>query len=224
MSLNHDGSVVLLVGGGVILMFLLGGCYMPGSWEVIEQEAPWCGPHTEAVTKRRWLWPPPMVAAPERPETAWEVNGQIIKQASVARSISDHLSSIGFIERQETTQSRRGDVYERVAPFRFFIVSIKPTVVVMTDHNYGQVTGKAISELASNLHSRYLYSFPLANGYHYGRSVPAERRYLWFSPDLETDIQPVMSANGQFRIDHDAVIVTFGGVAIDGFYTVVRQR
>jgi hypothetical protein len=208
----------------VILVLILCGCTARSPWKVLQQESPLCAPHKAAVAKIRTCKPPPFVPATQWTEECWEVDGKTIQKYDVAKRIDKYLESIGFFRKQEAIEAWSEGVQQRVASHRFFIVSLKPTVVLMTPYDFGSTENKSINDLASVLNDRHLISTCLVNGYHYGRSVPEEQTYRWFSPDLRTEIQPVQKTEGSFRIAGDSVILTFGSTKTNEYYLIEREK
>ena len=200
------------------------GCTTRDPWKAVHEEAPLCGPNTVAIAQSRTCYPPPYVPAAKWTEQGWEVDGTIIQKYDVAKRIDEYLASIGFFDKQKPIKSYLNDAQQRVASNRFFIVSLKPTVVIMTPYDFGITERKSNNDLASVLNDRHLVSRYLVNGYHYGSSVPVEQDYRWFSPEFEKGIMDVSQKDGTYRIAEGSVVLTFGSTKTNKWYPITREE
>ena len=193
-------------------------------WETIQEDAPLCGAGKMAVSKSRVCYPPFFVPATEWTERGWDTGNQIINQISIVEGIDKHLDKIGFIKQQEAIQGWVNNIQQRMAPYRFFIVSVDPVIVVMTSYDYGTVENKSNVELASKLTEQHLgYSPYLVNGYHYGSSVPKMSNYKWFSPKYTKNIQEVIKDGQTFTIQTKTGTLIFGDAEKNGWYLITRR-
>lgn len=204
---------------------VLTGCSSYGPWTPTNQDAPWCGNHNRATTWRRTETPSSfMVVGAPLVEESWRANGKSIRTRDVSESINRYLDGIGYIDQQRKTNGHSDGIQERVAEHRFFIVSLQPTVVVMTPYKVGPTDGKTTHELAGRLDEHVLDSFPLVNGYHYGGRVVRSQEYKWFSPESKSGIQPARRDGSRWIIEDKNVRILITQATTGSWNSVDRQR
>ena len=201
------------------------GCSSYSSWTELKQDAPWGENQNVVTTWQRKETPSPlMVVGAPLYEESWKVSGKYIRTYDVGNSITRYLKNIGYIEKQKTTQRYSDGIQERVAEHRFFIVSLRPTVVIMTPYKVGEIKGRSNSELEGRLSDQTLSSSPLVNGYHYGSKVIRSTQYQWFSPDLKSGIQAVRKEGTQWVIDDDRIRIVMNPSLAGDWIRTERQR
>lgn len=193
-------------------------------WKSIQEDAPLCEVGKTAISKSRVCYPPIFVPAVEWTEYAWDTGNHLLHRNSIVKEIDDHLKKIKFIKKQKPLESYVNDIQQHIAPYRFFIVSLEPTIVVMIDYDYGNIERKSRVELCGNLNEQYIdYSKYLVNAYHYGSSVSKSSNYKWFSPKYTKEIQEVVSDGQVFTIQTKTAKLIFGDKEKDGWYSITRQ-
>ncbi|MCI0498610.1 MAG: hypothetical protein L0Y36_02870 [Planctomycetales bacterium] len=174
--------------------------------------------------KSRICHPPVVVPAVEWTEYGWDIGNRIVPQISVVEDIDKYLKKIGFIKQQKPLEAYINNVQQHIAPYRFFIISLDPLVVVMTPYDYGETNRKSNAELASPMSKQHLtYSAHLVNGYHYGSSVPKSTSYKWFSPEQTKGIQEAAQDGKIFTIRTKSATLLFGDIENNGWYVVTRR-
>jgi len=201
------------------------GCSSYSSWVQIEQDAPWGKGHQKATTWKRTETPSSlMVVGAPLSEESWKTDGKLLRTCDVSKSITRYLNSIGYIDQQKLTNGYSDGIQERVAENRFFIVSLKPTVVVMTPYEVNSTKGRSGYELAGRLSKQVISSFPLINGYHFGGKVIRSPKYKWFSPDLKSGIQSASKEGSRWIIDNKNFRIVINPSTSKGWSLVDRQR
>ena len=136
---------------------------------------------------------------------AWEdAQGAKHVQYEVWTKAQEHLIAGGVLSDWPITGSIVSGVEQRLAPFKFFIVSIEPTVVVMLPHEFEDPIGRSTSEILGRDLEKGLFSKYLMNKGHHGVVCPYAEEFMWFSPDL--DIGPTSIS---VKL-HEAATITVG--------------
>jgi hypothetical protein len=206
-----------------LAVMTLTGCSTCETWRLVAQEAPLCAQDRTATALIRSCHPPPFVVAGDWVEEAWSVGESVIHKEDIASEIDAYLRTVGFIDRQKLVDAFSDGIQQRVAEHRFFIVSISPTIVIMTPRGHGDLHQRSLRDMASPLNDRILTSDYLANGYHYGRSVPVAPTYQWFSPSVAGEIRPITVKNDRLVIEAGPVTLTFGERTTGNWYSVYRS-
>lgn len=214
-------AIVFLI--AIVFYFLcLHFRYSP--WETIKEPAPLCEAGKTAVSKSRICYPPFLVPATERTEYAWDTGNNLLHRESIVEEIDEYLYEIGYINQLNDIVGGINGIPIRMAPYRFFIVSLEPTIVIMTDYDYGSIERKSIAGLCGKMNSQYIhYSKYLANGYHYGTLIPKMSSYKWFAPKYTKEIQNVTKEDGRFFIKTKTATLIFSDNEYGGLNGVTRQ-
>jgi hypothetical protein len=85
---------------------------------------------------------------------------------------------------------------QRIAPFRFIMVSIHPMVIVMQPHDYGPLNRPVEDLLGAERHEPGTPMFGLINPLHFGTQLPASDELWWLSPDLKVQPTKLDTSNG----------------------------
>ena len=209
----------------MLIAATLTDCSSYSSWTEVQEDAPWGDDRNRVTSWRRTETPSSlMVVGASLSEESWMVNGKHVRTLDVASSITGYLKRIGYIEKQRTINAYSNGIQERVAEHRFFIVSLQPTVVIMTPYTVGPIEGKSSYELRGSLSEQTLSSFPLINRFHYGTRVARSSQYHWFSPDLRSAIQPVSRDGAQWIIDDESVRIVLSPSPSRDWMRVARQH
>lgn len=193
-------------------------------WETVQEDAPLCPTGKMAISKSRVCYPPFFVPAVEWSEYAWDIGNQLLHMKSIIGEVDKYLYGIGFIEKLNDIVGCVNDIDQRIAPYRFFIVSLEPTIVIMTDYNYGSIENRSNADLCGKLNDEcFSYSKYLVNGYHYGSSVPKMSSYKWFAPKYTDGIQDVVKDGKSFIIKTKTATLVFDEDENNGWYSIARQ-
>ena len=170
----------------LIAMVTLSGCADP--WQTdANVDTPWVAAGKQATQFSRnnnAIWQPKPIF-----EVEWEDSkGRKHRVRDAFQSSDAFLLKTGDIPSWPASNAWTNDINLRVAPFRIFIVSITPTVVVMIPHDYGDLDGRSISDIVGKRPQHESYSDRLINIVYYGTRVPYSNGTKWFSPDLNTPI------------------------------------
>ena len=162
-----------------ILITIVGGaCALPGRWRRQDIPMPWCAPHTQATFLARGTievigWPfdngPSSIGV-----WAWaDQRGRKTAPWRFADEIGDYL----------TRQKMLGA--PKRLDFRFFIVSIKPTVVVMSPVRTNEEWRQIYQEHLRAFYLPEAERTNLANAIEYGPDVPYSDDLLIFMPSKD---------------------------------------
>lgn len=193
-------------------------------WKTIQEDAPLCEAGKTAISKSRICYPPFFVPAAEWAEHAWDTGDNLLRRDSIIEEVDKYLYDIGFINQLNDIVGCVNGIDQRIAPYRFFIVSLEPTIVIMTDYDYGSIENKSNAELCGQLNNRYFsYSKYMVNGYHYGSSLPKISSYKWFAPKYTKNIQVVNKDGNIFTIKTTTTNLIYGDKEVDGWYSITRK-
>jgi hypothetical protein len=130
-------------------------------------------------------------------EVRWRTSkGEYLIPKDVARDGIKYLEEIGVIKKVRGYGSTYSYDYGSYSGSDVILVSVKPSVFIL-------------AEAPLNKQRRWyrnrrilLIGTDQERGVEYGTQVPFSDRLYWFSPDLETGIQPVLpAAGGGLEID-----------------------
>ncbi len=161
--------------------------------------------------------------ATEWTEYAWDTGDHLLRRDSIIEEIEEYLNEIGFINQQNDIVGWVDGIDQRIAPYRFFIVSLEPTIVIMTDYDYGSIENKSNVELCGQLNRQHFsYSKYLVNGYHYGSSIPRWQVTNGLR-SIHKRLQEAVAEGQEFTIQTKTANLHFGGKENDGWYSITRR-
>lgn len=209
----------------IVFLAVSAGCSTYSPWGQISVDAPYDSSGGKVETWQRSETPSPlMVVGAPVSQITWMINGKRVHQHKVAKAIDAYLEQVGYTRQQQTIGSYTDDLQHRVAKHRFFIVSLDPIVVIMTQHNYGVAENKSTYELAGRLNNQVLSSSPFVNGYHYGSQVNRSSQYTWFSPDMHSGPTEVPRDTSGWRIETDRCSIVIIPSTSGAWNSVQRTR
>ena len=172
----------------IMVTVLLTGCatiaQQSAKWEESKVEGPWIAPKVQAREMHRTYYAHLMDAGATS-DTVWvDGNGRRHNVEGVMRSIDSFLKKNGFFERWPESQASVRDYRMKYAPFKFYVVSVTPIVVVMSPHELGNTKGRSAQDVVGPWGKAAWPSLHMLNCYEYGPQVPYKEGLLWFSPDL----------------------------------------
>jgi hypothetical protein len=181
---------------------ILTGCQRCGPWESVNEDTPWIAPGVLAKSERRFCEPPPFVIAGGGHEYVWiGPDGRRHETWSeFGYPAETYLAANGqSLSWQPIDKGVNGTKQSRT-PYRLTLVSVLPTVVLLTPHEYGPIVSLAFDDL---LGPRPKTSFPLGatepyplNDLGIGIRAPYAPTMLWFSPDLNQPPASVLVQGG----------------------------
>lgn len=201
-----------------LAVFLAGGCRSYESWQHVNEDAPFAAPLIRAKSVQRWSEPPRFIIAVGGYDHRWiEPGGKWMRPYEARRAAEKYLIDSGATDQWPETDSSIGSVNLRLAPYRFTIVSIFPTVVLMEPHRYPERKGRSTNEVLAPRPTQSVSSFSgliLMNDFAYGTSGSYFPGMLWFSPDLKCG--PVLlnmsgPGSGQVSLRDGAIEITIEG-------------
>lgn len=153
----------------------------------------------------------------------WSFAGGRRDASAVIESVAKYLVDLGYFAKWPKGERGFDDVPAQcIAPYHFFIVSIRPTVVVMASRlGTDPVHGVGLYPTRRNQSAITKY---FENCFEYGSDFVDRPELLWFSPDLRVPPQVVDIDRrlGQLRIEHPKVRIR--AVLESGIWKTERLR
>jgi hypothetical protein len=92
-----------------------------------------------------------------------------------------------------------------IAPFKFHLVSIFPTVIVLAGHDFGPIKNRSIDDLVGSAPRNSLGDSRVLNHLEFGTSFLDATEFYWFSPDLDIPITKLTVDRSGFVIQHPKI-------------------
>jgi hypothetical protein len=140
-------------------------------------------------------------------------------------ALGAYLDEAGILKTWQETGAGVGKFKQVLGPYKLYLVSVLPVVVVMVSHDYGPVLNRSVYSLLGDGGRNSLGNHRFMNHLYFGTKiprVPEGAQLVWVSSDLKTPISPVENSSTGFVIRH-AKVVLEATRAGDGF-SVVRTR
>ena len=190
----------------LIVVLGLGGCAttqrLTAPWKVIWADGPWAGPAMASQMEERYYYTSFMADGPTA-DTRFRSPDGFTCDAGLVHSAVSFLARKRHLSHWPETNASVNRVCQRLAPYTFHLVSIRPAVFVLVPHDFGPAKKRTNSEILTR---QSLGDDRLMNLFHPGPDVPSATQLFWFSAELGIDITPVTSAPaGTFVIDHSRV-------------------
>ncbi|HVU09088.1 MAG TPA: hypothetical protein VHG89_11150 [Verrucomicrobiae bacterium] len=156
------------------------------SWQVEAVDGPLNGTNSQSSTFIRQFVPPFYVPAPVTDERAWTtVRGKKLLFQDVAKSIDSYCAAQPEFQKWKLLQSFVDGQQQRFAPYKFWIVSVDPIVVILTPFDIQNPDGHSNSELSGAVNERMEMRAPmsgiLVNCYNFGTEIENTPAIKWFA-------------------------------------------
>ena len=190
-----------------LFLLLAAGCgtvnRATAPWTPLVKEGPLCGPDEIAVLESREYWSSIMAAGVSGDYRFRTPDGRTTDATRLSVKIISFLARQGHLARWPDSRSSIGGTVQKLAPYKIYLISVLPAIVVLAPHDYGD-----ISENRSNVDivgwppKESLGDSRILNHIFFGCRIPKSEPLLWFSPDLGVDITPLQkSIASEFVID-----------------------
>lgn len=201
----------------ILAIALVAGCRR---WNVQSTEGPLNGPSSQSPTfVRKKLLPYGWGS-----ERAWaKHNGRKINVYDVAKRIDAICELLPEYEAWVPLQAFIDGKQLRFAPAKFWIVSIDPTVVIMTPFEVPNPDSHSFIELSGAKNERALVSSTLANKYNYGSRIETSTSIQWFVVRSGTAISQVNFPGNVLRLTNQNMVFVLTK-ARDGMADVARVQ
>lgn len=177
------------------------GCSTAGPWHEKEGEYPLVSPGTQAREFCRNIHPPPFVVAGVTGECVWQADDG--SRRSVGRYIREFrraLERSGLWSQFPETGSGTMDCDERVAPYRFSLVSIEPSVIIVTPQEYPFDTRRR-EAWKLYVQMQGVGVACLRNDLELGPEAPDVGEAQWLAPELGGGLRPIVWEQNQAEIE-----------------------
>ncbi len=145
------------------------------------------------------FWWDPMAGIPFT-QFAWaDARGNKYKLRQIAFDVAHFIKQTTIYSAWPGTNSYVNGVQKRLAPFRFTLVSIKPTIVIMQPRDYGKLDRSTAEIVGEREHAFYLPG--LSNPLYYGAQLPSSTEIWWLSPDLNRPPQRLLLPEGSSVVE-----------------------
>ena len=191
----------------VMLILLSAGCgsdsRASAPWKSISTKGPLSGPNESAVLESREYWSSIMAAGVSGDYRFKTANGRTTDATRLESRIVSFLEKKGHLSKWPDSQSSINSRTQKVAPYKIYIISIFPTVVLLSPHDYGELRGRRSNvDIVGWPPPESLQDSRILNHLFFGSSIEMTNSLFWFSPDLDIDITPASKSDtGSFIID-----------------------
>ena len=153
-----------------------------------------------------------------RCKTAFKLpSGQLLDMADLELTIDNYLASL---EGSASWPIRKHGSYSKYEPpYKFYLLSLEPTVVLVLPFPAGKYRGYGCGGPANG--NRCVGSALLDEGYPYEELPKADSEAYWFSPGKTSGLVPVATQNGRYRFP--TAIVNASLARIEGQWTFARE-
>lgn len=188
---------------GVLLLTTAAGCK---PWLREDDPAPWIAANTRAV---------PVYRQSEgfggvRTERVWrDPSGRSISRFDTQDDIREFMLAAGMFNNWPESNFAAQYGTARIAPFRFVVVSINPTVVLMTPFEFGSPDGRSLSELIAPIGDKGCLGIGyMVNDLECDITAIYAPDMQWFSHDLKQQPAPITWRDGRAELPlRDEVLV-----------------
>lgn len=186
------------VAAALSLALLLDACTTRGPWRQEDDPTPWIAPGTRALLFFRQVENFGVTG-----ERAWrDAQGRDHLVNDIQDDIEEFLYKSGMMARWPDSNSGNEHGTMRLAPFRFTVVTVNPTVVLMSPFDFGAPVGKSASELLAPIwNKRCLGNGYMVNWLECDITTPYATDMQWFSHDLGKWPAPIAWKDGRAEID-----------------------
>jgi hypothetical protein len=181
----------------LILLLTLNACASKGPWRQLDDATPWIAPGTRALLFIRSVEGFGVTA-----ERAWrDASGRNHFVNGIQDDIEEFLHKTGLMAQWPDSHSGNEFGTERLAPFRFTVVTVNPTVVLMTPFDFGSPTGKSESGVLAPIGDKgCLGNHHMINPLECDIVALYAPEMQWFSHDLERSPAPIVWKDGRAEI------------------------
>lgn len=182
----------------LILLLTLNACASKGPWRRLNDSTPWIAPGTRALVFIRSVEGFGVTS-----ERVWrDASGRNYFVNDIQDDIEAFLYKSGIMAQWPDSQSRNSSGTEHLAPFRFTVVSVKPTVVLMTPFDFGSPIGKSQSQVLAPIGDKTcLGNHYMINPLECDIGALYAPEMQWFSHDLKRSPAPIVWNDGRAEID-----------------------
>lgn len=122
-------SVLLLT--MVLTLPSMSGCRTDFGWKTVETDTPWLAPGIQAIQRQHsYAW---YMAAGTTTDTYWGSGSRRgVNCDEIRRKFEAYIKRSGWLAQWSVTGSGINDIRQRLAPYRFTVVAVKPAIVIAT--------------------------------------------------------------------------------------------
>lgn len=190
-------------------------------WNAADDEAaPLIGNSMGKSIRRSYVGPtdPRYEAAKGSPwsEKGWaDSKGRKYLALEIVEDVSCQLQRTEMFKEWPCTPLWIDDVQQKLAPFRFSLVSIDPTIVLMQAHDYGAREGRSKSDVVGPSSPDSLHMDGLENWLFVGTHLPATSEIWCFAPALNKEPKRLVLSSVQTEIPGTKITITRAAEALE---------
>jgi hypothetical protein len=202
-----------------LMLAAVAGCTSHGPWRQLDEATPWIAPGAPARLFIRTVEPGPFIVAGANAERVWrDANGRDYPLNRCQDAIEAFIVKTGMLAQWPESGSSNNFGPERLAAFRFTVVSVNPTAVLMTPFDFGPPVGRAESDILEPIwETRCLGNQRMLNYLECGTSAGYAPGMLWFSPDLQLTPAPIPWRDRRAELamgEHGVLVLTQDGATV----------
>ncbi|MDR2674206.1 MAG: hypothetical protein LBC18_04880 [Opitutaceae bacterium] len=205
----------------IIAGLLFSGCAVVNRavapWTTVVADGPWSAAGQHAVLESRAYWSSIMAAAMSSDERLRAPDGRTADAQRTVNRLITYFEKKGSLQNWPETDAHINSKAVVLAPFYFHLVSVFPTVVIMSAHDFGAPRNRCTYEIVGLGTKGSLGDARIMNYIEISTIIPASNQLYWASADLRVPISPIeVDARGEFTIQHPKVLLV-GRRAGDSF-------
>jgi hypothetical protein len=194
----------------ILIALVLAGCgtvdRMSAPWTVIKSDGPWAASGQRAVLESREYWASPMAAGVTSEERFRAPDGRSTDAYREVTRLFSFLEKKGSLQIWPETGAYIDSRAQRLAPYRFHLVSVFPSVAILSSHDFGAIKNRSTYALVGEAPRGALSDDRIMNHIEVGTEFIATDQLFWVSSDLDVPITKVaFDAEGGFEISHSGI-------------------
>lgn len=172
---RHPGTAILL------LVCFLTACSTDYGWKTEDLDTPWIAPGTQA-TQHVHSYEVFMAAGRTSKEYWGTVNRHGLSLDTIRRQFESYIQKPGWLHSWPLTGSTINNTTQRLAPYRFSIVAIHPSVLVATPLDLSAVTNQYdVNRLIDRPPLQQIESEYIITPLEFGTTVPAAHQFTFIN-------------------------------------------
>lgn len=203
----------MLHGMAMVVLLCLCGCgtanHLSAPWTAISESGPWCAASERAVLQSREYWSGMMASAVSSDKRFLAPDGRSINAQRVITSLINFLEKKGAFRAWLKTNGSINGRPVFLAPYRFHLVSVFPSIVILSSQDFGAIQNRSNYDLVCEIPKGALRDDRILNYIETDASIPSHSDLYWCSADLGVPITKIqIDAHGGFKIQGYGLVIT----------------
>ena len=203
------------------MLLALSGCGQPWELDATHSDGPWCGPNKRASVLTRQKDPKGLLGGPVTKHALRDAGGNIYPCDSLFHSADKFLEREGYLNQWHSFEWYVNEFQLHLAPYKIYLVSIEPIVVVLISHDYGNLKDKVAEDIVGKRPTHNVQSQYLINHIKFGTQIPFSSSAVWFSPSMNQSLTKLSIENGVGTIELPSGRLIF--TQVDDIWKIERE-